>query len=110
MSMKYLKIVIPIIIVAAIFHFATKHHLESSTPSFISNKVGELMNDKFLMDSLGGGGRFEFSYNENDYKFEDTLRYSIKIYGKKRTLVYNGLQRKISGTKWGLVSESLNFE
>ena len=100
---------VALVILSAIFHFWAKYRIESSTPPFIAAKLNELMDSKELMDSIGGSPQFEFSYNKNDYKIGQMVKYTIRIRGRSRTLIYEGLQVK-TGNKWIPSEEKLIVE
>jgi hypothetical protein len=108
------KIIITIValaILSTVFHFWVKYRIESNTPPFISAKLDELMHNKELIDSIGGTPPFEFTYNKNDYKLRDMVKYTIKIKGSRRTLKYDGVQVKTSpDNKWVPSEEKLVIE
>ena len=54
----------------------------------------EGLENKTLMDSIGGFKYFEFSYNKNDFKLRDTVKYSITIKGDNKILNYKATQLK----------------
>jgi hypothetical protein len=110
MKKEYIVYAIVFMILCAIFHFWTKNSIESNTPPFISDKLSQLKGDKKLMDSIGGFGYFEFSYNKNDFKLRDTVRYSITIKGDKRVLNYRATQLKDVANKWTEIKNNLQIE
>jgi hypothetical protein len=90
-------------------HFFGKYRLESGTPPFILSKLNELTGNAGLMDSLGGRAHFEFSYNKNDFQFGDTVNYSIKIKGTRRTLNYQGSHLRTGPDQWKLKNEKIEI-
>ena len=62
------------------------------------------------MDSIGGLKYFEFSYNKNDFKFRDTVRFSIIIKGDSKILNYKATQFKTTPTEWVTIKEDLIIE
>ena len=90
-------------------HFFGKYRVASGTPPFIVNKLNELIENVELMDSIGGRTHFEFSYNKNDFKFGDTVKYSIKIKGTRRTLNYKASHLRIASDQWRLNDEKMEI-
>ena len=84
--------------------------IESNTPSFILEKLKQLKEDKNLMVSIGGFGHFEYSYNKNDFKQRDTVKYVIKITGRSKVLYFKATQLRITSTDWKAISENLRIE
>lgn len=84
--------------------------IRPSSPAFIYEKVGQLLENRTLMDSIGRNQKFQFSYNANDYKYSDTLKYVIRIQGRKRNLIYTGVQFRQSGNSWNQINESIIIE
>ena len=80
---------------------------KSDTPAFVLTKLDDLTGDQKLMDSIGGQTYFEFSFNKNDFKFGDTVNYSITIQGSKRILSYSGSHVKTKTDTWILYKEAL---
>ena len=80
---------------------------KSDTPAFVLAKLDDLAGDKKLMDSIGGQTYFEFSFNKNDFKFGDTVNYSITIKGSTRILNYKGSHVKTKPDTWILYKEAL---
>lgn len=110
MKKEYIVYVIIFIVLCAIFHFWTKYSIESNTPPFISDKLSQLKEDNSLMDSIGGFDYFEFSYNKNDFKLRDTVKYSITIKGDKKVLNYRATQLKGLADKWTEIKKDLIIE
>ena len=110
MKKEYIVYAIVFIVLVAIFHFWTKDSVESNTPPFISDKLSQLKGDKKLMDSIGGFRYFEFSYNKNDFKLKDTVKYSILIKGDTRVLNYYAIQFKHAADKWSEIQKNLEIE
>jgi hypothetical protein len=112
MNKKYFKYFLILSVTALGLSFGGRYLIKSSTPPFVIGKLDELKKDKRLMDSIGGFKYFEYSYNKNDLKFRDTVKYSITIKGSDRELVYNGVQLRISSgsNDWKQVGENLLIE
>ena len=80
---------------------------KSDTPAFVLAKLDDLAGDKKLMDSIGGQTYFEFSFNKGDFKFRDTVNYSITIKGSTRILNYKGSHVKTKPDTWILYEEAM---
>lgn len=80
---------------------------KSDTPTFVLAKLDDLAGDKKLMDSIGGQTYFEFSFNKDDFKFGDTVNYSITIKGSTRILNYKGSHVKAKPDTWILYEEAM---
>jgi hypothetical protein len=61
------------------------------------------------MDSIGGYKSFSYSYNDHEFKNEDTVKYSITIQGNRKKITYLGRQQK-NGDQWELIDEQLMIE
>jgi len=90
--------------------YVGQYVIESDTPPFILEKLKQLKENKNLMDSIGGFDRYEYSFNKNDFKLGDTVKYSIKINGDNKVLNYKGTQLKTSPTDWKAIDEDLRIE
>ena len=106
-SMKYLKYFILLFIFAVIVSMVMNYVIKSNTPDFILSKLKELKTNDVLMDSIGGYDKFEYSFNKNDYKYKDTVKYSILIIGNKKVLTFQGVQWRESKMKWRQIDERL---
>lgn len=109
MNGKYLKYFLILFVIALGLSFGGRYLIKSNTPPFVLSKLDQLKEDRKLMDSIGGFKYFEYSYNKNDFKFRDTVKYSITIKGSDRTLIYKGVQLRTSsgGDDWKQVDENL---
>jgi len=81
MKKKYLVYLGLFFVLCLVGSYVGQFIIESNTPPFILAKLNQLKASKSLMDSIGGFGHFEYSYNKNAFKLQDTVRYSIKITG-----------------------------
>ena len=108
--MKYLKYFLVGFAFVVLVSFLVRNSIKSNTPPFILNKLEQLKSDKILMDSIGGFSQFEYSYNEQDFKNSDTVKYSIKITGYDQKLIYNGTQVKDSLSSWGLLTDTITIQ
>ena len=90
--------------------YVGQYIIESNTPPFILEKLNQLKENKNLMDSIGGFSRFEYSYNKNDFKLRDTVKYSIKITGDTKSCIYKATQFKATSTDWRVIDEDLRIE
>ena len=104
---KYLVYFIGVFVLVAIGSMWLTDRIMSDTPPFILSRLEELKSNKTLMDSIGGFRLFEYSYNEQNFKNGDTVKYSITITGGKDDLVYKGIQIKNSLNSWVLVTDTL---
>jgi hypothetical protein len=86
--------------------------MESDTPPFILEKLKFLRSSKTLVDSVGGFTGYEYSYNKNDYRDKDTLRYSIRIEGTHRVILYKGVHVKDTAQLrgWRLFKDTLQID
>lgn len=108
--MRFLKYFIILFIFAFAVFMVMSRVIKSSTPPFLSDKLEELRDDKALMDSIGGFDKFEYSFNKEDFNHRDTIKYSILINGHEKKLIYRGIQSRVQGSDWKLVSEALHIE
>lgn len=109
------KNVLALLILAVVFmiglHFFGRYRL-SRTPPFLLTKLDQLMNRKDLMDSIGGSQHFSYDFNKNDFKLRDTVKYSIKIIGKKKILFYTAvhIRENDATNEWRLTIENLTIQ
>lgn len=83
---------------------------KKSTPSFLLDKLNQLEADANLIDSIGGLRSYKYEYNKNDFRHADTLKYSIVLIGKNKTLTYNATQIKDSLNEWILYTDNIVVE
>lgn len=103
---RYLRYFIILFLIAVGVAFLSRYTIKSNTPTFLLNKFEELKSNQSLMDSIGGFRSFEYSYNKNDFRSGDTVKYQIKIIGQIKVLVYEGVQAR-NADRWNLVRENL---
>lgn len=90
--------------------YVGQYLITSNTPPFILEKFNQLKDNKELMDSIGGFDQYEYSYNKNDFKFGDTVMYSIKIYGDSKVLIYKATQLRTTPTDWKAIKEEIKID
>ena len=91
MNRKHLKYLLVLFAFCVFISIVVEQSMLRSTPVYLLNKYKELINDKVLMDSIGGFSDFEYSHESiyrNDY---DSILYEILIFGNKGKLVFTAI-------------------
>lgn len=91
------------------FYLFGRYEMSEDDPPFLIPKIEELLGDQRLMDSIGGYHRTELEFNQIEFHSKDTLRTSMKIIGKKRTLQYNAVHRRAARgeNNWVLINDDM---
>ena len=101
-----------IFLFCAVLYLFGRYRMSTDNPPSFIPKFEALLNDTQLMDSIGGSTYFEGNFNNIEFHSKDTLRSTIKIVGKKRTLYYSAVHlRSAKGeNKWILINDELVIE
>jgi hypothetical protein len=93
----------------AVMHILVQNRL-GKQPALVLNKFEELVQDKSLMDSIGGWTGYEIKYNTYNFKFDDTVKYTIAIKGRRgKKLMYQAVQLRGDSATWVLLNETLTI-
>jgi hypothetical protein len=105
----YLKYIIGLVFFLAVSSIVLRYVVKRNAPPFIFEKLESLRSNKKYMDSIGAFPQWEYKYNTFDFERGDTVKYTIRISGNDREMIYKGLHVRdsLQSPPWRLVEDTL---